>query len=154
MIEHKLNFSMTLPLPRPQVFAFYCDASNLGRITPPELDFQILSPLPLVMAAGALIEYRLQLFNVPFHWVTEIREWHPPDSFVDAQKKGPYRQWIHRHSFRDAADGGTIIDDEVRFVLPLLPIGEAAYPLVKPELDRIFAYRQAAIRRILLAAEE
>lgn len=150
MPEHTLNFSLTLPLPRAQVFAFYADAANLGRITPPELNFKILTPLPIAMHPGTLIEYRLKLFDVPFHWVTEIREWNPPDGFVDAQKKGPYRQWLHRHIFRDSPDGGTVIDDEVRYQLPLIPIGEAAFPLVQKELERIFAYRQEAIRALLM----
>ena len=150
MPEHLLTFSMTLPLPREQVFAFYCDAANLGRITPPELDFELLTPLPIVMARGTLIDYRLQLFGVLFRWTTEIGEWSPPDGFVDRQKAGPYRSWVHRHTFSVTADGGTLIADEVRFRLPLLPIGEAAYPLVRPELERIFAYRQQAIREILL----
>jgi len=152
MAEHILNFSMTLPLPRDEVFAFHADAANLGRITPPELDFTILTPLPISMHKGTLIEYRLQLFSVPFHWITEIREWNPPDGFVDAQKKGPYREWVHRHIFRDSPDGGTIIDDEVRYRLPLLPVGEAAFPLVAKELERIFTFRQAAIRKLLVPA--
>jgi ligand-binding SRPBCC domain-containing protein len=105
------------------------------------------------MHPGTLIEYRLQLFGVPFHWVTEIREWIPPSTFVDAQKKGPYRQWVHRHTFRDSPDGGTIIEDEVRYQLPLLPVGEAAFPMVSKELERIFAYRQEAIRDLLVPAE-
>lgn len=154
MPEHLLTFAMTLPLPRKEVFAFYCDASNLGRITPPELDFQLLTPLPIAMRQGALIDYRLQLFGVPFRWTTEIGEWSPPDGFVDRQKAGPYRSWVHRHTFSDTAEGGTLIADEVRYRLPLLPIGEAALPLVRAELERIFAYRQKAIREILLGDAE
>lgn len=154
MAEHTLNFSMNLPLPRAEVFAFHADAANLGRITPPELDFTILTPLPIVIHKGTLIEYRLQLFGVPFQWISEIREWNPPDGFVDVQKKGPYREWIHRHTFRDSPDGGTIIDDEVRYRLPRLPIGEAAFPLVAMELERIFTFRQEAIRKLLVPTSQ
>jgi len=149
MSEHIINFSQTLPLPREEVFAFYCDAANLGRITPPELEFKIITPLPIAMHQGSLIEYRLQLFGVPFHWVTEIREWNPPNSFVDAQKKGPFREWIHRHTFRETK-GGTSIEDEVRYRLPGFPVGEAAFPLMKKELDRIFTYRQEMVRALLV----
>lgn len=150
MPEHTLRTAMSLPLPRPQVFAFFADTLNLGLITPPELDFVILTPLPIVMRPGALIDYRLKLFGIPFHWTTEVTAWEPSEQFVDEQRKGPYREWRHRHTFRDTPDGGTVIEDEVRYRLPFLPLGEAALPLVKKELERIFAYRQAAIRTLLL----
>ena len=150
MSQHSLHFSLTLPLPREQVFAFYCDAANLGRITPPELEFRILTPLPIAMRQGALIEYRLRLFNVPFHWVTEIRKWAPPVSFVDAQKTGPFREWVHSHTFRENKDGSTTIEDELRYRLPAFPVGEAAFPLVHKELERIFTYRQEMIRSLLV----
>lgn len=154
MSEHVLHFSQTLPLPRQEVFAFHCDAVNLGRITPPELEFQILTPLPIAMRQGTLIEYRLQLFGVPFHWITEIREWNPPAGFVDAQKKGPFREWVHRHTFRENKDGSTTLEDEVRYRLPGFPVGEAAFPLVRKELERIFAYRQEMVRTLLVPAGE
>lgn len=150
MPEHILRDSLTLPLPRPEVFAFFADAANLARITPPELDFAILSPLPIVMCPGALISYRLHLFGVPFNWTSEITAWSPPDFFVDEQRSGPYRQWIHTHTFSDTADGGTLIEDEVHYRLPRLPLGEVALPLVEKQLQRIFAYRRAAVEKLLL----
>lgn len=149
MPEHLLHERLILPLPREQVFAFFADAGNLGRITPPELNFQILTPLPIAMHPGALIDYRLQLHGVPFHWQSEITVWEPPSLFVDEQRRGPYRQWIHRHSFSDTADGGTSIEDEVRYRLPLAPFGEALHPVVRQQLERIFAYRREMVSWLL-----
>jgi ligand-binding SRPBCC domain-containing protein len=150
MPEHILHYSLTLPLPRAAVFDFFADAANLGRITPPELDFAILTPLPIAMHAGAIIEYRLKLHGIPFDWKTVITAWSPPDYFIDEQREGPYRQWIHRHTFSDGPLGETIIDDDVRYRLPIFPLGEAAYPMVSKQLERIFLHRQETIRALLL----
>ena len=154
-LTHRLHTTTHLPLPRPEVFAFFADAENLERITPPELAFEIVTPSPIEIGEGALIEYRLGLFGVRFGWRTEIVRWEPPYRFVDRQIQGPYRRWHHTHSFVEAAgpDGapGTRMDDVVLWELPLAPLGELAYPAVRLQLARIFGYRQRAIRALLTA---
>jgi ligand-binding SRPBCC domain-containing protein len=146
MLLHTFTTSMTLPLARDQVFAFFAEATNLQRITPPELGFAIVTPQPIHLLEGTRIEYRLHLFGVPFAWQSEIQRWHPPEAFVDVQLRGPYKCWVHTHRFREE-QGATIIEDEVQYALPYWPVGELAYPLVRLQLARIFRYRQHAIRR-------
>jgi ligand-binding SRPBCC domain-containing protein len=148
--EHTLRARMTLPLPVQQVFDFFAAAENLQMITPPELGFRIVTTGRVQIEQGALIDYQLGLFGIPFRWQTEITCWRPPHEFVDTQLRGPYAQWIHRHTFRQR-DGDTIIEDEVRYRLPVPLLGELAVPLVKLQLKRIFRYRQARIRELLLA---
>lgn len=144
---HTLDTRLHLAPHPAEVFPFFADAGNLERLTPPELRFRILTPLPIEMREGAIIEYRLRLFGVPFGWRTRIAVWDPPVRFVDVQESGPYRLWEHSHSF--APDGaGTRVDDRVRYALPLAPLGDLALPLVRRQLDRIFAYRSQVLAGI------
>ena len=143
-----LERSTWIPRPVGEVSRFFSDVANLERITPPELRFRILTPLPVEIRHGALIDYRLSLFGVPFDWRTEITCWEPPHRFVDTQLSGPYRQWIHLHEFVAERDG-TRMRDRVDYVLPLGPLGQLGAPLVRRQLDRIFDFREATLQRLL-----
>ncbi|HSG08031.1 MAG TPA: SRPBCC family protein [Longimicrobiales bacterium] len=138
-----------IPLPRDEVFPFFAAAENLERITPPELRFRIVTPLPVEMREGTLIDYRLSLDGIPFGWRTRITEWDPPVAFTDTQLKGPYHTWIHRHTFEEA-DGGTLMRDEVRWRVPFWPLGAVAMPVVRAKVARIFRHRQETLGALLL----
>ena len=132
-----------------EAFTFFSDAANLQALTPPFLHFSILTPLPIQMRTGTLIEYRLGLMGLPLGWLTRIEEWEPNRSFTDVQLRGPYARWIHRHDFVPDA-GGTSVRDRVEYALPLAPLSGPAHALfVRPTLERIFAYRRSAIARLL-----
>ena len=145
---HAFRTRVDLPLARERLFPFFADAANLERITPPELQFRIVTPPPVAMAEGTLIRYRLRLLGVPFEWLTRIAVWNPPKEFVDEQVRGPYRKWVHKHLFLETSYGTRILDS-VTYELPFYPVGELTAPLVHLQVRRIFAYRARALEREL-----
>ncbi len=145
MAIHLLERTQLVPRPRAEVFEFFADAHNLERLTPGFLHFQILTPAPIALRPGALIDYRLSLFGVGFRWRTEIEVYEPGVRFVDVQRRGPYRRWHHTHTFADAP-GGTLIGDRVEYQLPFGPLGELARVLlVRRQVETIFEHRRKVI---------
>jgi ligand-binding SRPBCC domain-containing protein len=138
----RLQTSLFVPRPLPEVFAFFADAGNLQRITPPWVDFRIETPPPIAMHAGALIDYRLRVRGVPVRWRTEITDWQPPHRFVDTQLRGPYWRWVHTHRFREAP-GGTVVEDDVDYAVPGGWLVDRLF--VQRDVRAIFLHRQRAI---------
>jgi len=147
---HTLTREQHLGRPPAEVFPFFADAHNLEAITPPALRFRVMTPDPIAMGAGTLIQYRLRLRGLSLDWLTRIDVWEPGVSFVDTQLAGPYSLWHHTHSFEERS-GGTLMRDVVRYALPLWPLGELARPLVRRELAAIFDFRRDAVARLLAA---
>jgi ligand-binding SRPBCC domain-containing protein len=140
-----LQTELWLPRPRNEVFPFFAEARNLETITPPWLHFAVLTPGPIALRAGALIDYRIRVHGIPLRWRTQIAEWDPPHRFVDRQQRGPYRLWHHTHTFEDQ-DGGTRCTDLVRY----RPRGGALvnWLFVRRDVERIFRYRQQRLEEL------
>ncbi|HWB09243.1 MAG TPA: SRPBCC family protein [Pirellulales bacterium] len=138
-----------MPRPRDEVFEFFSDAKNLEQITPEFLRFHILLPEQHApVYDGMLIDYRLRLGGIPLRWQSRIESFDPPRGFVDVQTRGPYRSWRHVHLFEETP-AGTRLLDQVDYELPLAFFGSLAHALfVRRTLERIFDYREAAVRRL------
>ena len=119
-----LRAEMFVDQPLETVFEFFADARQLERITPPMLNFKILTPMPVEMKAGLLLDYQISIHKIPIKWKTEIAVWDPPFRFVDRQLKGPYKIWRHEHTFEEI-DGRTLVKD---VVLSLIHISEPTRP--------------------------
>lgn len=142
---HELLCEQLVPRPRADVFAFFAKPENLTRLTPPWLGFRILTPSPVPMHAGALIDYRIRLGPLPTRWRTLITAYEPPERFIDQQLAGPYSFWHHTHEFEENQDG-TLIRDRVRYLLPLGPLGRLVHALaVRRQLAAIFDHRRRVV---------
>lgn len=150
MYTYVLEREQTIPLSRAETFAFFCDAYNLERITPPFLKFRVVTPAPISMDEGTLIEYELKLYGVPFRWRTLIECWQPEEKFVDTQLSGPYLLWHHTHTFKEVSPNVTLMRDRVLYRLPFGILGRIAHSLlVKRALQEIFDYRRQATAELL-----
>lgn len=145
---HRFRCEQWLGRPLEEVFAFFADAFNLERLTPPWLRFRVLTPAPIEMREGALIDYRLRLHGLPLRWRSRIALWEPPHRFADEQVRGPYRRWHHTHRFEPGGEGTTVID-EVDYAVWGGSLVDRL--LVRGDVERIFAYRRATLERELAA---
>ena len=142
MKKYILETETYIPKPLNEVFDFFSKAENLNKLTPPDVHFKIMTPLPIDMKKGTLIDYRIKLNNIPFYWKTEITEWNPPFKFADNQVKGPYQTWFHEHSFVEK-DGKTYMKDKITYLskgwilVPLLH-----WLFVDKKVKQIFEYRE------------
>ena len=144
MATFELTAESVLERSLPEVFAFFAEARNLEAITPPWLRFEVLTAEPIRMAVGTPVDYRLRLRGVPLSWRSKISAWEPPFRFVDEQRRGPYRLWVHEHTF-ESSGSFTVARDRVRYSAPGGALANRL--LVAPDLRRIFAFRQEALTR-------
>jgi ligand-binding SRPBCC domain-containing protein len=135
---HEYHSELLLQSPLDVVFPFFSDAANLEAITPPRMRFRIVTPKPIAMRVGAVIDYRFRVRGFPLGWRSEITAWDPPFCFVDEQRRGPYRLWKHEHRFEEC-DGGTRALDIVHYAVAFDFFSHRL--LVKPDIQRIFAFR-------------
>ena len=145
---HTLRREQWIPRPVHEVFPFFADAHNLEAITPPWLDFRILSTMGKTVSEGTEIRYRLRLHGLPIHWRTEIRRWDEPNRFVDVQRSGPYKLWHHTHLFEAHGDQTKMID-VVRYILPFGILGRIVHAIkFQDDVRRIFDYRSQRIAEL------
>ncbi len=151
----KINYYKTeqfLPIGIQKAWDFFSSAKNLALITPPELDFKILTDLDnKEIAEGMIIEYTVRpLFHIPVYWRTEIWKVIKPATFVDRQLKGPYRIWEHTHVFIEK-ENGVLMKDEVKYQLPFGIIGQIVHKLiVRKKIEHIFKFRKETLQKIFI----
>jgi ligand-binding SRPBCC domain-containing protein len=144
MKTHSIACEAWLPQSPEEAFPFFAEARNLEAMTPDWLNFRIVSKTPIQMRVGARIDYMLRFKGIPLRWTSEITAWKPPHLFIDEQRRGPYRLWVHTHEFT-AQDGGTRCRDDVTYAVPGGSLVNRL--LVRKSLKGIFTHRCQALFR-------
>lgn len=145
-----LRSETVVPRPLEEVFAFFGNAANLEIMTPAWIKFHILTPQPIAMHEGCILDYKLRIHGLPLKWQSEITAWDPPYRFIDESRRGPYKWWRHEHTF-ETVDGGTRVTDEVHYGVPGGALMNALF--VARDLRRIFNYRRAKLVEVFPATE-
>ena len=156
MADHVLERRLWLPRPRPEVFAFFADPSNLALVSPPSAALTWLTAPPSTLAAGAVLDFSIRLCGLPVRWRVFVREFDPPYRFIDAQLRGPFARWEHRHVFVEGPPEGPVgtwVEDRVTYRLPLGALGRLAHRFGVGRCDRTgFDYRERRLQELLGAA--
>lgn len=129
------------------VFKYFENPANLSKITPSDLGFMILNDDKMIMKKGAKFRYMIKIVGIKVHWETLIAEYNPPNNFTDVQKKGPYKKWIHTHTFISKGDQ-TEMHDVVEYDLYGWVLAPIIHFFVKKKLKDIFDYRQKVIEEV------
>ena len=149
MKKYSIEFEQFINLPIQDVFLFFSQPKNLSLITPPRLKFNILTPEPIQMYEGQLIDYTLTImYIINIRWTTLITMYQEPNIFIDQQLKGPYSLWHHTHTFEEK-DGGTLIKDKVIYGIPFGWFGRFLnFVYIKHDINSIFKYRHQILNKI------
>ncbi|NIF06867.1 SRPBCC family protein [Chryseobacterium sp. Tr-659] len=149
-MKHKLFREQQLHCDIETAWKFFSSANNLSEITPKDMGFIVLTEMTDdEIYEGMLIDYYVSpLFGIKMKWQTEITHVDFQKSFIDFQKKGPYKLWNHHHEFFPN-DEGVLMRDTIDYELPMGFLGEIAHSLfVKKKLEHIFDYRFRVLSRL------
>jgi ligand-binding SRPBCC domain-containing protein len=147
---YTLEKKLFVPVAADAAWAFISNPANLNKITPDDMDFEIVTELPETMTEGMLVEYRVRIPLVGRQaWVSELKHIVEGRSFVDEQKVGPYAFWYHYHGI-EPSDGGVELIDRVCYAPPFGLLGRLAHRLfIRRTLERIFTFREKAFADVL-----
>ncbi len=145
----RFEFIQILPISMEEAWSFFSNPTNLGKITPPEMNFRIIGNLPQKVYEGMFIVYKVSpLAGIPMQWVTEITHVREPHFFIDEQRKGPYSIWHHEHHFEQVPEG-IKMTDILYYSVPFGWLGKLVdMLLVKRKVLDIFTFRKQVLLKL------
>lgn len=136
--------------PAAKVFAWHEHPDALRKLIPPWTPIKVVkSPSSLHDEARAVL--RLRVGPVRMRWVAKHRGYEnrgdEGGEFTDVQVYGPFKSWEHTHRISPEGAGTCILEDHVKFELPMGPLGRMlGHAMTRRRLERMFEYRHRIIK--------
>lgn len=153
---HTLTTEQILPIDVKTAWDFFSTPSNLCKITPSHMGFEITSSVEKSVYSGQIITYKVGIVPlIKSNWVTEITQVKDESFFIDEQRFGPYKMWHHEHFFEPLPNGKTLIKDKISYKIPLGFLGRFAHFLcIKRQLKNIFMFRAHTLEQLFNAQKK
>lgn len=144
MVETFLR-RVELPVPAAEALAWHARPGALERLTPPWESVRVESREG-GLGPGGRVVLAARLGPLEQRWVAEHVEAGEALAFRDVQREGPFASWDHLHRFEPAAEGASILEDRVRYELPLGALGRlVGGRLARRRIERLFAFRHRVL---------
>ncbi|HZJ54449.1 MAG TPA: TIGR01777 family oxidoreductase [Myxococcaceae bacterium] len=142
MDEQRYLARSPMPAPARELFDWHARSGAFERLNPPFDRVEVLERSG-GLAPGARTVVRLHLGPLPRSFVAVHTALDPGRSFTDRQESGPFARWEHVHRMIPDGEHRSLLEDEVRYALPLGPLGRLGAGLARERLESLFAYRHA-----------
>lgn len=143
---HTLHYACSINASVGEVCRFHTDTHNLPLITPPWIDVTILS-MDEPMIEKSRVSLKIKQFGIPTLWKMEIEKLDCPNTVVDSMLSGPFHFFRHERKFTSIDESHTMMNETISLSLPLGWLGNVIFPLIKKDMDKMFAYRHEATQR-------
>jgi uncharacterized protein (TIGR01777 family) len=140
MDEQRYVARSPMPAAARELFDWHARPGAFERLNPPFEPVEVLERSGGV-APGARTVLRILLGPVPTRWVGVHTALDEGRSFTDRQESGPFALWEHVHRMLPDGHARSVLEDDIRYELPLL--GRIAAGRVQERIESVFAYRHA-----------
>lgn len=139
-----------MPVNAEAVFAWHAREGAFQRLTPPWEPVEVVEKQGEGIREGTRMVLRMRLGPVSLPWSARHTRYVPGSLFQDMQESGPFAKWVHTHRMWDEPSGGTVLEDDVEYALPVGTLGRVVGGgYARHRLERLFAYRHAVTREDL-----
>lgn len=108
---------LELPCSVAEVFDLVARPEGIKKISPPEMGLYFTSA-PERYAMSSRIEFKIQAMGLVREIVHQVTAFDEPQSFTEEQIAGPFKRWIHEHTFESRDGGGSVVVDRIQFLPP------------------------------------